>query len=328
MKAIVQYNYGSPDTLELKEIEKPVVNDDDVLIRVHASSVNAYDWHLMRGMPYIARLMGRGFGFGLFKPINKVRGRDVAGQIEAIGRNVKEFQPGDEIYGQCEKDGAFAEYVCASETALALKPTNLTFEQAAAVPLAANTALLGIRNHGQTQPGQKVLINGASGGVGTFAIQLAKSFGAEVTAVCSTKKMELVRSIGPDHVIDYTREDFTRNGQQYDLIFDGVGNRSLSDCRRALTPGGTLVLSGGSGGNWTGPIGLELRSTLLKPFVSQKLRSNSGKHGKEDLDTLRELIESGRITPIIDTTYELGETSEAVRHIEERRVLGKVVIAV
>ena len=329
MKAIVQYKYGSPDdVLELQDIDKPMVKDDEVLVRIHAASVNAYDWHLMRGLPYIARIMGYGLGFGLLKPKNKVRGRDVAGHVEAVGNNVKQLQPGDEVYGEGESDGAFAEYVCASEGALALKPANLTFEQAAAVPLAATTALIGLRDHGQIQPGQKVLINGASGGVGTFAVQIAKSFGANVTGVCSTRKVAMVRSIGADQVIDYTQEDFTQSGQYYDLIFDGVANRSLSDCRRALTPKGTLVLSGGSGGRWIGPIGLELNALVLSPFVRQRLRSNSGKHSKEDLVVLKEFIESGKVTPVIDRTYGLSEVPEAIRYLEEGHAQGKVVITV
>ncbi|MDP6667487.1 MAG: NAD(P)-dependent alcohol dehydrogenase [Dehalococcoidia bacterium] len=328
MKAIVQHNYGPPDVLEFGDIVMPVPGDDDVLVKVRASSVNAYDWHLMRGTPYIARLIRRGFGFGLFKPITRIRGRDVAGMVEAVGRNVTQLQPGDEVYGQCESDGAYAEYVCTPESALALKPANLTLEEAAAVPLAANTALLGLRDHGQVQAGQRVLINGASGGVGTFAIQIAKSFGAEVTAVCSTGKMDVVQAVGADHVIDYTREDFTGGEQRYDVVFDGVANRSLSDCRRALTPEGTLVLSGGSGGRWLGPMFFEIGATVRDRFVRHRLLSNSGKHGTADLIFIKELIESGQLRPVIDKTYGSSEAAEAIRHMEERRTRGKVVIAV
>jgi len=322
MKAVVQDNYGSPDDLELRDIDKPVVKDDEVLIRVHAASVNAADWHYMRGMPYIARL-----SLGLRKPKSKVRGRDVAGQVEAIGKDARRFRPGDEVYAEVDT-GSFAEYTCVPEDVVGLKPANLTFEQAAAVPLAAVTALQGLRDKGQIQPGQKVLINGASGGVGTFAVQLAKSFGADVTGVCSTKKVDMVRSIGADQVIDYAQEDFTQNGQRYDILFDLVGNRSLSDCRRALTPKGTLVLSGGEGGRWLGSVSLLIKALLLSPFVGQKLRAFLAKTKHEDLLVLQELIEAGKITPVIDKTYPLSEAPEAIRYLEERHVRGKVVITV
>src|SRR5436305_8596144 len=246
MKAIVIAHYGSTDVLQLKRVEKRTPKDDEVLVKVYAASVNAADWHLLRGKPFLMRLMG----FGLLKPKHKILGAAMAGRVEAVGRNVKQFQPGDEIFGDVSKCGwgAFAEYVCAREDALALKPANVTFEEAAAVPLAAVTALQGLRAKGQIQPGQKVLIHGASGGVGTFAVQIAKSFGAEVTGVCSTRNVDMVRSIGADHVIDYTQEDFTKSGQRYDLILEMGGNRSLADLRRVLTPGGTLVLVGGEGG--------------------------------------------------------------------------------
>ncbi len=322
MKAIVYREYGSPDVLELKEIDRPVVNDHDVLVRVHAAAANALDWHYMRGQPYFMRLMGS----GLLKPKKNVAGVDLAGTVEAVGTNVTRLQPGDEVYG--DGDGAFAEYVRASEGTLALKPANLTFEQAAAVPMAAVTALQGLRDRGEIQPGQKVLINGASGGVGTFAVQIAKSFGADVTGVCSTTNVELVRSIGADQVVDYTQEDFTRRGQRYDLIFDAVANRSLSDCRRALAPKGTLVLAGGSGGPWFGPMGLVINALVVSPFVGQSLRSFLAKPNTADLVVLKELIESGKVTPVIDRTYGLSEVPEAIRYVEEGHAKGKVVITV
>jgi len=325
MKAIVQDEYGSPDdVLELQDIDKPVVKDDEVLVRVQASSVAGDDWHIMRGLPYIARI-----ATGLFKPKNSVpRCGDVAGHVEAVGRNVTQFQPGDEVFGWC--NGAFAEYVSVSEDALALKPANLTLEQAAAVPISAFTALQGVRDKGQIQPGQKVLINGASGGVGTFAVQIAKSFGAEVTGVCSTRNVDMVRSIGADQVIDYTQEDFTQSGQRYDLILDMVGNRSLSDCRRALSPKGTLVIVGW--GRRGGPrlMGMDrtFRALVLSPFVRQRLRPLFHTNNKEDLTTLKELIEAGKVTPVISAHYPLSEVPEAIRHFEAGHARGKVVITV
>ena len=323
MKAIVHDNYGSPDVLELREIDKPVPKDNEVLVRVHAASVNAADWHLLRGTPYIMRLMGNGF----LKPKSTVRGRDVAGKVEALGKDVKGFRPGDEVYAEVDT-GSFAEYTCVSEDLLALKPTNLTFEQAAAVPLAANTALQGLRDKGELQAGQKVLIYGASGGVGTFAVQLAKSFGADVTGVCSTSKVDLVRSIGADQVIDYTQEDFTKGGQRYDLVFDVVSNRSLSDYRGLLTPKGTLVISGGEGGRWLGPIGLILNAVAHSPVASQSLRPLSATKSKEDLVVLKELIEAEKVTPVIDKTYPLSEAPEAIRYLEDGHARGKVGITV
>jgi len=322
LKAVVQDKYGSPDVLELRDIDKPVAKDDEVLIRVQAASVNAADWHFMRGMPYIARL-----ALGLRKPKTKVRGGDVAGQVEAVGKDVKQFRPGDEVFAEVDT-GSFAEFTRVSEDSLGLKPSNLTFEQAAAVPLAAVTALQGLRDKGQIKPGQKILIYGASGGVGTFAVQLAKSFGADVTGVCSTKKVDMVRSIGADQVIDYTQEDFAQSGQRYDILFDLVGNRSLSDCRRALTPKGTLVLCGGEGGRWLGSVKLLTKALLLGPFVSQKLTAFLAKTKHEDLLVLKELIEAGRVTPVIDRTYPLREAPEAIRYLEGRQVQGKIVITV
>lgn len=320
MKAIVQYRYGSPDVLELREIEKPVVDDDGVLVRVRAASVNALDWHLMRGVPSIVRMME-----GLRRPKNPVRGADVAGLVEAVGRNVTQFQPGDEVFGM--RSGAFAEYVCGKEKNFVPQPVGLTFEQAAAVPVAAETALQGLRDTGQIRPGQKVLINGASGGVGTFAVQIAKSFGADVTGVCSPRNVDMVRSIGADRVIDYTREDFTRDGHRYDLIFDVAGNRSFSDCRRALSPSGTLVMAGQSGRKKPSILPF-LITPVLSRFVKQKLVTFITKHSKADLVALKELIEAGKVTPVIDRHFPLREVPEAIRYIGEGHPRGKVVITV
>jgi NADPH:quinone reductase-like Zn-dependent oxidoreductase len=326
MKAIVYHQYGSPDdVLELADIDQPVVNDNEVLVRVHAASVNPADWHLVRGKPYIARLQ-----LGLRTPKDTVLGCDVAGQVEAVGKNVTTFQPGDEVFGSpfAHGGGALAEYVRISDELLAPKPANLSFDHAAAVPLAALTALQGLRDHGRIEPGHKVLIIGASGGVGTFAVQIAKSFGAEVTGVCSTRNLDMVRSIGADHVIDYTQEDFTETGQRYDLIFQLAGTRSPSDCRRALTSKGTLVLaSGESEGRWIGPVGRIVRALLLSPFVSQKMVSFTVKPNKTDLQTLKELVEAGEVTPVIDRTHSLTEVPEAIRYLEEGHSQGKVVIA-
>ncbi|MGI5401122.1 NAD(P)-dependent alcohol dehydrogenase [Streptomyces sp. CA-135486] len=324
MKAIVQDRYGSPEVLELREVDKPVVADHEVLVRIHAAAVNARDWHLMRGDPYLARLV-----LGVGRPKTKIRGTDFAGRVEAVGKDVKRFRPGDEVFG--EADGAFAEYVCAANDVLEPKPVNLTFEQAAAVPLAGNTALMGLRDLGRVQPGQRVLVNGASGGVGTFAVQIAKSFGAEVTGVCSTRNVDLLRSIGADHVIDYTREDFTRSGPRYDVVLDLVGNRSLSECRRALTPAGTLVLSGGGmseGGSLVGPMGLILRGQALSRFVRHRVLVLTATPSKENLAALRELAESGEVTPVIDRTYPLSEVPEAIRYLEVEHARAKVVITV
>ncbi|NUK50227.1 NAD(P)-dependent alcohol dehydrogenase [Streptomyces lunaelactis] len=324
MKAIVQDRYGSPDVLELREVDKPVVADHEVLVRVRTAAVNARDWHLMRGDPYLARLV---LGFG--RPKTKIRGTDFAGQVEAVGKDVNRFRPGDEVFG--ESDGAFAEYVCAPDDVVEPKPANLTFEQAAALPLAGNTALMGLRDLGRVQPGQTVLVNGASGGVGTFAVQIAKAFGAEVTGVCSTRNVDLVRSVGADRIVDYTREDFTRNGRRYDVVLDLVGNRSLAECRRALTPAGTLVLSGGGvseGGSLVGPMGLILRGQALSRFVSQRLLVLTATPNKENLAALRELAESGKVTPVIDRTYPLREVPEAIRYLEVEHAHAKVVITV
>ena len=292
-------------------------------MRVHAAAVNPDDWHYMRGLPYIARART-----GLRSPTRTVPGGDMAGQVEAIGKDVTRFQPGDEIFASIE-GGSLAEYACASEDLVAPKPVNLTFEQAAAVPLAALTALQGLRDQGRIQSGQKVLIIGASGGVGTFAVQLGKSFGADVTGVCSTRKVDMVRSIGADHVIDYTQEDFTQSGQKYDLIFQLAGTRSPSDCRRALTSKGTLVMSSGeSDGHWIGPMDRIIKAVVLSPFVSQRLGAFEAKQSKQDLQILKGLIESGKVWPVIDRTYPLSETAEALRYLEEGHARGKVVITV
>lgn len=323
MKAIVQDIYGSPDVLELKDIDKPVVGDDDVLVRVHAAGVDPGAWHLMTGLPYLVRIMG----CGLRKPKTRVRGTDVAGRVEAVGKAVTQLQPGDEVFGAC--DGSFAEYACSREDKLVPKPANLTFEQAAAVPTFACTALQGLRDAGNVEPGQRVLIIGAAGGVGTFAVQIAKAFGAEVTGVCSTTKTDLVRSIGADHAIDYTREDFADGRQHYDVILDTAGNRSLSHLRRALTPKGTLVIIGGEGGGrWFGGTDRQLRALMLSPFVRQKLRPLFSMERKEDLHFLKELIEAGQVTPVIDRTYPLSKVPEALRYLEEAHTRGKVVVTV
>jgi len=322
MKAIVYYKYGAPvDVLKLQDIDKPLIKDDEVLVRVQAASIHAGDWLMMRGQPYIARP-----AFGLLKPKDPVAGTDVAGHVEAVGKNVKQLQPGDEVFGWCK--GAFAEYACAGEDQFVLKPANLTFEQAAAVPTSAFTALQALRDPGKVQPGQKVLIIGASGGVGTFAVQIAKAFGAEVTGMCSTRNVDMVRSIGADHVIDYTQEDLTKSGERYDLILDMAGNRSLSEHRRALSPKGSLVLVGGRGGPWLMGMGRTIKALMLSPFVSQKMPFFISLSNKEDLAVLKELIEAGKITPVIDKTYPLSETPDAVRHVDEGHTQGKTVITV
>ena len=287
---------------------------------MRAASVNPLDWHYMRGTPFVLRLAA-----GLRKPKVTRLGADLAGQVDAVGKHVTQFQPGDEVFGVCK--GAFAEYVCASESAVVLKPANVTFEQAAAVPVAAFSALQGLRDKGQIRRGQKVLINGAAGGVGTFAVQLAKVFGADVTGVCSTRNLDMVRSIGAHHVIDYTQEDFTTSGQQYDLIFDAAGNHSLSDCRRALTPKATLVLVGGPNkGRWVGPLTGVLKAVVVSRFVSQKLRPFLAHSSKADLIVLRELLAAGKVAPVIDRSYPLSDVPEAIRYLEEGHARGKVVI--
>ncbi len=323
MKAIVQDRYGTADVLELEDIDVPVVGSGDVMLRVRAASAHIGDWHFMTGLPYLFRIAGS----GLRAPKTRIRGTDVAGRVEAVGKDVTRFQPGDEVFGIC--DGAFAEYAAARQDKIAPKPTNLTFKQAATVPTSGSTALQALRDAGKVQPGQKVLIIGAAGGVGSFAVQIAKAFGAHVTGVCSTTKVDLVRSIGADDVIDYTRDDFAETGQRYDLILDIAGNRSLSHLRRALAPRGTLVIVGGEGGGrWFGGIDRQLRASLLSPFVGQKLGTFISKQNAENLVVLKELIEAGKVTPVIDTTYPLSEVPEAIRHLEEGHAQGKVVITV
>lgn len=323
MKAIVQDTYGSADVLELREIDKPEVGGQDVLVRVRAAGLEPGVWHLMTGRPYLVRILG----YGLRKPKVRVRGNDVAGHVEAVGKLVTRFQPGDEVFGACH--GSFAEYACAREGNLVSKPQSLTFEQAAAVPISALTALQGLRDKGEVKPGQQVLIIGAAGGVGTFAVQLAKALGAEVTGVCSTAKTELVRSIGADHAIDYTREDFADGRRHYDVILDTAGNRTLSHLRRALTPEGTLVIVGGEeGGKWLGGVDRLLRALLLSPLVRQRLRSFIAAVRTEDLQYLKDLVEAREVTPVIDRTYPLSEVPEAVRYWESGQARGKVVITV
>ncbi|WP_432041168.1 NAD(P)-dependent alcohol dehydrogenase [Streptomyces cadmiisoli] len=324
MKAVVQDRYGPVDVLEFKEVEQPVPAAGEVLVRVRAASVNAYDWHFMHGDPKLARA-----AFGLRRPKAPIRGRDFAGVVEAVGAGVDGLKPGDEVYG--EADGAFAEYVCAPYGAVDHKPARLSFEQAAAMPLAANTALIGLRDVAAVESGRSVLVNGASGGVGTFAVQIAKAYGAEVVGVCSTRNVDLVRSLGADHVIDYTREDFTRGGRRHDVVLDLVGNRSLGEFRRALTAGGTLVLSGGGfyeGGSLVGPMGLFLKRRLLAPFVGQRLLELPARPSKENLAALRELADSGKVTPVVERTYPLREAAEAIRHLEVEHARAKIVVTV
>jgi NADPH:quinone reductase-like Zn-dependent oxidoreductase len=325
MKTIVQDEYGSPDVLKLRDIGKPETEDNEVLVNVHAAGVNPGDWAIMSGLPYIARPV-----YGLRKPKNAVRGTDVAGTVEAVGTGVRRLQPGDEVFGLCSGlGGAFAEYASVSEDALALKPTNLSFEQAAAVPMAGLVALQALRDHGGVRAGQKVLINGASGGIGTFAVQIAKALGAEVTGVCSTRNVDLVRSIGADHVIDYTWEDFTQKDQRYDFILDNVANHSLSDLRRALTPTGTLVPNGGGFDNhWFASGGRVISAHVLNRFVSHRLRPFLVSLKFEDLVVLKEMIEAGKVTPVIDRTYPLSEASQAIGYVGEGHARGKVVITV
>jgi NADPH:quinone reductase-like Zn-dependent oxidoreductase len=316
MQAVVQNDYGSSEVLKLAEIEKPVPDENEVLVEVHAASINAGDYFLLRGSPWVARLSA-----GFPKPNNYIPGYDVAGKVTAIGENVTRFQPGDEIYGEC--NGSFAEYVCGGEDDLALKPSSLSLHQAAAVPVAATTALQGLRDAGKIQPGQKVLINGASGGVGTYAVQIAKAFQAEVTGVCSTRNVDMVRTIGADHVIDYTREDFTQGEQRYDLILDNVANHSFSDLRSVLTPQGLIVPNSGHSG-----ISYFIKATILSLFMKQQGSSYLAKANTRDLLALKEMIEAGKITPVIDRIFPLSETPAAFRYLEEEHARGKVVITV
>lgn len=326
MKAVVYREYGSPDVLQIDEIKKPAPGDDQILIKVHAVSINPLDWHFIEGTPYIMRALG----VGLRKPKDPRLGVDFAGRVEEVGKNVTQFKPGDEVFGG--KTGAFAEYICArADKAIALKPANISFEQAAAVPIAAVTALQGLRDKGHIQRGEKVLINGASGGVGTFAVQIAKSFGAEVTGVCSAKNLDLVRSLGADYVIDYTKTDFTKEGKRYDLILDNVGTQSLSGFRSALEPKGTCVMIGGGGpndGGLIGPLGRPLKALVLSPFLSQKMGMLMAELKKSDLETLGGLMQSGTIKAVIDRAYPLDKISDALHYLEQGHARGKVVITV
>ena len=320
MKAIVQDKFGSPhDVLKLEDIDKSVVKEDEVLVRVHAASVHIGDSYAMRGVPYVMRPV-----FRMSRAKNRVPGTDIAGAVEAVGKSVTLFEPGDEVFGWCK--GAFAQYVAVSQDALAAKPANLTFEQAAAVGVSAFTALQALRDHGNVEPGQKVLVVGASGGVGTFAVQIAKSLSAEVTGVCSTRNVDMVRSIGADHVIDYTEEDFTRSGQPYDLILDNIGNHSLSETRAALTPDGTLLANGAPVGGWVGGLGHPVKAFMSSLFVSRQGRPFVSMPNKDDLATLRELVEAGKVTPVIDQTYPLSQTAEAMAHVGEGHAQGTTVI--
>ena len=319
MKAIVYRTYGSPDVLALEDIAKPVPGDGDVLVRVRAAAVNPLDWHLLRGIPYIVRATA-----GWSKPKRNTPGVDVAGVVEAVGRNVTQFKPGDEVFG--EKSRACAEYVSGPEKLFVRKPADLTFDEAAAVPVGAGTALQALRDKGRVQPGQQVLINGASGGVGTFAVQLAKAFGAEVTGVCSTPNVDLVRSLGADHVIDYKREDFTRNGRRYDLIIDNVGNRPLLACRRAMGPNARLVVVGAPDGRWVAPVVRVVAAKLLSQFGSRKFVPHLTDTTQADLVFLAELLGAGTISPVIDRRYALSEVPDAIRYLETMRARGKVII--
>jgi len=326
MKAIVRCDYGLAN-LKLAEIEKPTLKDDQILVRVRAASVNPYDWHFVEGTPKIMRAMG----VGLRKPKDIQLGVDFAGTVEAVGKNVTQYKPGDDVFGG--REGAFAQYVCRRAVgSVALKPAGLTFEQAASINIAGVTALQGVRDKGQVQPGQKVLINGASGGVGTFAVQLAKNFGAEVTGVCSTRNIELVQSLGADHVIDYTKEDFTKGDQKYDVILDNVANHSLSECRRVLTPNGIYVLIGGGGVNeqgFVGALGKALNAAVYSRFVKQKMGMMMADPSTKDLTLLADMMQSGKIKPVIDRTYKsLSEVPDAIRYLEEGHARGKVVVKV
>ncbi len=321
MRAVVRDSYGSPDVLELREIEKPDLADDGVLVRVRAASVNPAEWYSLTGTPYVGRVQ-----MGLFKPKQQELGVDFAGTVEAVGRDVTQFRPGDEVFGG--RTGAFAEYVCVRNTVVQ-KPASLTFEQAAAVPVAALTALQGLRDKGQLQPGQRVLINGASGGVGTFAVQIAKVLGADVTGVCSTRNVDLVRSLGADHVIDYTREDFTRSDRRYDLMLDIAGSRSWSACTRVLSPQATLVIVGAPKGNrLIGPLSHVVKLRLAALRSSRKVVFFIAKFNQPDMEVLRELLEAGKVTPVIDRRYELSDIADALRYMGEGHAQAKIVITV
>ncbi len=319
MQAIVQDRYGTVEVLESRDIDRPEIGDGDVLVRVHAASIHVGDWIVMTGSPYLMRM-----ATGLRKPRNRVPGTDIAGTVEAVGKDVRVVRPGDDVFGWCA--GAFAEYASASEDHFALKPANLSFDQAAAVGVSATTALQLLRDEGHVHPGQRVLINGASGGVGTFAVQIAKAFGAEVTGVCSTRNVELVRSIGADHVIDYTREDFRKGAPRYDLILDNVGDHSMSATRRALAPNGLLLSNGG--GHAGGALGRMIRLAIVSMFVRQQGKPAPKFENRADLEVLRELVEAGKVTPVIDGTYPLRETPSAIAHVAAGHARGTVVLAI
>ena len=323
MRAIARDRYGSTDVLDLRNVDKPEVGDEEVLVRVRAAGVDRGVWHVMTGLPYPIRLAG----FGVREPKQPVIGGDLAGVVESVGSNVTSFRPGDEVFGA--GNGSFAEYAVVPEKTLAPKPTNLTFEQAAVVPTSASTALQALRDKGRIEPGQKVLIIGASGGVGTYAVQLAKAFGAEVTAVASTEKVEMVRSIGADHLIDYRQEDFASGDARYDLIVDIGGNSSLSRLRHVLNPKGTLVITGGeTDGKWLGGVDRQLRAQIMSPFIGQKLGTFIASVKTEDLLELKGLIESGKVTPVVDRAYPLSDAPEAIRYLEEGHARGKIAITV
>ena len=319
MKAVVYSEFGGPEVLRLDEIDKPVPKDNQVLVKVRAASLNPYDWHFMTGMPYIMRT-----GVGLLKPADPRLGVDFSGTVEAVGKNVTRFKPGDDVIGA--KGGAFAEYVCGSDKGLIIKPANLTFEEGAAVPIAGLTAFLAVTQQGNVQPGQKVLINGASGGVGTFAVQIAKVAGAEVTGVCSTRNVELVRSLGADKVIDYTKEDFTAGTERFDLILDNVANRTLAECRRVLMPNGKYIMIGGPNGTWIKPMDRVLKAAFLSRFVSQKMTMMLSDPSPESWEGLRQLLESGKVKPVIDRRYPLSQIADAMRYLEQGHARGKVIV--
>jgi NADPH:quinone reductase-like Zn-dependent oxidoreductase len=326
MKAVVYTDYGSPDVLQIREIKKPAPNDDQVLVKVRAVSINPLDWHFIEGRPYIMRgMMG-----GMRKPKNPRLGVDYSGTVEAVGKNVTQFKPGDEVFGN--KIGAFAEYLCPrADRAVAMKPANITFEQAAGIPVAGLTALQGLRDHGKVQPGQKVLINGASGGVGTFAVQIAKNLGAQVTGVCSGRNADMVQSLGADHVIDYTKEDFTKGNERYDVILDNVGTQPLSGFRRVLKPNGILVMVGGGGpndGKWVGPMVRPIKAMLMSPFTSQKMGMMLAEPNQKDLNLVAEMMDSGKVKSVIDRTYPLSQIREAMAYLEQGHARGKVIITV
>jgi NADPH:quinone reductase-like Zn-dependent oxidoreductase len=323
MKAVVYRCYGSPDVLELEDIEKPIPADNEVLVKIKAAAVNPLDWHYMRGEPYIMRLIGSGLG----SPKSPRLGVDFSGTVEAVGSQVTQFKPGDDVFGGA--NGAYAEYVTiAEDKGIVLKPANMTFEQAASVPIAAITALQALRDKGQIQPGHKVLINGASGGVGTFAVQIAKTYGAEVTGVCSGRNAEMVRSLGADHVIDYKKDDYTQSGQKYDLIIDMVGNHSLSENRKVMTANGKFIIIGGAKGNWLGPLVAPIKAMIYSPFIDQEFVMFIAKMRKQDLADLGELMKSGEVTPVIDRSYPLNEVADAIRYSEQGHARGKIIITV